>query len=175
MSFFSRLKLRYGKLLVVGTVCALTGFAAGVFADAKKQMVVVPFQDAKFIPLDPTRPDGPQLAVLWGDPTKGPSAMLLKLKKGGGRLHFHTSDYHLVQLQGTMKHWAEGVQETDAQPLGPGSYWFQPGNQAHGDACMTDECLMFVNWAGKRDSKLAEAPKKYRRHLVTEQPSTTWD
>jgi quercetin dioxygenase-like cupin family protein len=86
--------------------------------------------------------------------------MLLKLKKLGGRLHIHTSDYHLTLLQGTMKHWAEGEQEADAKPLGPGSYWFQPGNQAHGDSCLTDECLMFVKWEGKRDAKLAEAPKK---------------
>ncbi|MEW6736169.1 MAG: cupin domain-containing protein, partial [Acidobacteriota bacterium] len=144
MSFFLRLKQRYSKLLVVGIVCALAGFAAGVFADAKKQMVVMPFQDAKFVPIDPKQPDGPQLAVLWGDPTKEPSAMLLKFKKSSGRLHFHTSDYHLVLLQGIMKHTAEGEQEADVKPLGPGSYWFQPGNQAHTDSCLSDECLMFI-------------------------------
>ncbi|MGH9841766.1 MAG: cupin domain-containing protein [Blastocatellia bacterium] len=160
MNFFPRLKQRYGKLVVVGTACVLAGFAVGTFAIPRKQMVVTPFQDARFVPLDPTRPEGSQLAVLWGNPTKGPSAILLKFKKGGGHLHFHTSDYHLAVLQGTMKHWAEGEQETDAKPLGPGSYWFQPGNQAHGDACLTDECLMFVKWEGKRDSKLAEATKK---------------
>jgi quercetin dioxygenase-like cupin family protein len=86
--------------------------------------------------------------------------MLLKLKKYGGSLHFHSSDYHLVLLQGTMRHWAEGEQEAEAKPLGPGSFWFQSGNQAHGDSCLTDECLMFVKWEGKRDTKLAEAPKK---------------
>ena len=157
MSLFAEFKQRYGKMVVVGTVCALTGFAAGTFADAEKQMVVTPFQDARFVPLDPARPAGPQLAVLWGDPATGPSAMLLQLKKGPGRLHVHTSDYHLVLLQGTMKHWAQGAQEPDAKPLGPGSYWFQPGNQAHGDSCLTDECLMFVKWEGKRDARLAEA------------------
>lgn len=160
MSFFSRLKHCYGKLLIVGTVCALAGFAAGAFAVNKKQMIVTPFQDAKFVPVDPARPDGPQIAVLSGDPDKGASAMLLKLKKGQGRLHTHTSDYHLVVLQGTTKHWAGGEEEADAKSLGPGSYWFQPGNQVHGDTCLTDECLMFVKWEGKRDGKLAEASKK---------------
>lgn len=155
MTFVSGLTQRYGKLLLVGGVCALAGFAAGVWADGKKQMVVVPFQEAALKPLDPTRPDGPQLAVLWGDPAQGPSAMLLKMKNGQGRLHFHTSDYHLVLLEGTMKHWAEGEQEAAAKPLGPGSYWFQPGKQAHGDTCLTDECLMFVKWEGKRDAVLA--------------------
>ncbi|MGH9753150.1 MAG: cupin domain-containing protein [Blastocatellia bacterium] len=164
MRFFAKLKWRYGKFLIVGMVCGLAGLAAGAHADDKaddkKKMVVTPFQDAKFAPLDPARPDGHQLAVLWGDPTKGPSAMLLKLKKLEGRLHLHSSDYHLVLLEGTMKHWAEGEQEADAKPLGPGSYWFQPGNQAHADSCLTDECLMFIKWEGKRDARLAEAPKK---------------
>jgi hypothetical protein len=35
--------------------------------------------------------------------------------------------------------------------LRPGSYWFQPGNQAHGDECLSDECLIFVSWQGKMD------------------------
>jgi hypothetical protein len=160
MSFFAKLKQRYSKLLIVGTVCILVGFVIGVFADDAKRMVVTPFQDAKFVPLDSAQPDVAQIAVLWGDPTKGPSAMLLKLKKYGGSLHYHTSDYHLVLLQGTMKHWAVGTQEADAKPLGPGSYWYQPGNQAHGDSCLSDECLMFLKWEGKRDSRLAEPPNK---------------
>jgi quercetin dioxygenase-like cupin family protein len=160
MSYLGKLKQRYGKVLVVGAVCGIAGLAASVRADDKKQVAKTPFQDAKFVPINPAQPDGPQLAVLWGDPEKGPSAMLLKFKKGGGPLHIHTSDYHLVVLQGTMSHWIKGEQESDAKPLGPGSYWFQPGNQAHGNSCLTDECVMFIKWEGKRDAKLAEEPKK---------------
>jgi quercetin dioxygenase-like cupin family protein len=143
----------------VGLLCSL-GFMAGAFAQTTKQMIVVPFQDARFAPLDTAQPEGAQLAVLWGDPTKGSSAMLVKFKKGVGRLHYHTSDYHLMVLQGTMKHWAEGEREEDAKPLGPGTYWFQPGNQSHADACLTDECVMFVYWPDKRDTKLAETRNK---------------
>jgi quercetin dioxygenase-like cupin family protein len=151
------------KFLWYIALIAVLGF--NVYTNAqqrntKKQMVVTPFQDAKFIPVDPAQPDLAQMAVLWGDPAIGPSAMLLKFKKGGGQLHLHTSDYHLMLLEGTMKHWTEGVQEKDAKPLGPGSYWFQPGNQAHADACLTDECLMFIKWEGKRDGRLAEPAKK---------------
>lgn len=160
MSFFANLKRRYGKLLVVGTVCTLVGFAAGIRADDTKKMIVTPFQEAKFVPADPKQPDGAQMAVLWGDPAKGPSSMLLKFKKGSNPLHIHTSDYHLVLVQGSMKHWAEGEQEADAKELGPGAYWFQPGNQAHAGSCLTDECIMFVKWEGKRDGRLAETQKK---------------
>jgi hypothetical protein len=40
MSVFAKLKQSYCKLLIVGTVCGLAVFAAGVHADDKKQMVV---------------------------------------------------------------------------------------------------------------------------------------
>ena len=149
-------RLRYGGAMILGTACTLTGFYAGVRAGADDRMVVTAFEDVRFVPLDSTRPDGPQIGVLWGDPASGPSAMFLKVKRGQGRLHYHSSDYHLVLLQGTAKHWAEGQQEADVKPLGPGSFWFQPGKEAHGDSCLTDECLMFVKWADKRDATLAE-------------------
>jgi len=160
MNVLEGLKQRHSKALVVLTACALAGLVVAAGADVRKRMIVTPFQDARFVPVDPTRPEGSQLAVLSGDPAKGPSAMLLKFKKGSNPLHIHTSDYHLVVVQGTMKHWEEGEQEATAKPLGPGSYWFQPGNRAHAGSCLTDECIMFVKWEGKRDSRLAEAPKK---------------
>ena len=101
-------------------IAALAGSAACAsfdIAPVPKRMVVVPVQDAKFVPLDPTRPDGAQVAVLWGDPASGPSAMLLKTKKGSVPLHTHTADYHLLVLEGVMKHWGEDEVEPDAKPL----------------------------------------------------------
>jgi quercetin dioxygenase-like cupin family protein len=160
MSYFTKMKQGYSKLLYVGIVCSMAVLAASVHADDKKKMIVTPFQEAKFAPVDPTQPDGPQMSVLWGDPANGPSAMLLKFKKGTNSLHIHTSDYHLVVIQGTMKHWGEGEQEADAKPLAPGSYWLQPGNMAHAGSCLTDECIMFVKWEGKRDGRPAEDIKK---------------
>jgi hypothetical protein len=41
---------------------------------------VIPFADARFTPIDPARPDGPQIVVLRGDPGTGPSAMLMRMK-----------------------------------------------------------------------------------------------
>jgi hypothetical protein len=29
-------------------------------------------------------------------------------------------------------------------------------SQAHADSCLTDECVVFVKWEGKRDAKLAK-------------------
>jgi quercetin dioxygenase-like cupin family protein len=131
-------------------VCA----PARTHADDTKRMTVVPREQAKFVPADPSRPDGAQIAVLWGDPATGPSAMLMKFGKTDGALHTHTSDYHLMLLEGQMKHWVADSDRAKSPVLGPGSYWFQPGGDPHGDSCLSDECVMFIQWSGKRDGKL---------------------
>jgi glycogen synthase len=89
--------------------------------------------------------------------TNGPSAMLLRINQGAGAMHVHTADYHCVVLEGTMQHWEQG--QSQARLLQPGSHWFQPGNMAHSDACVTEQCLMYVQWAGPRDARLAEPAK----------------
>jgi len=118
-------------------------------------MIVVPIEAARFVPANPASPNGAQVAILSGDPDSGPSTMLMRLKKGGGTPHIHSSDYQLVVLQGTMKHLGKGELAANGRPLDPGSYWLQPGGQTHADVCLTEECLMFIVWAGKRDGRLA--------------------
>jgi quercetin dioxygenase-like cupin family protein len=157
----TKLNQRWTKWLIVALACGLGGsIIAGVLAHSTKHMVVVPVETTKFAPLDPAHPDGAQFAVLWGDPANGPSAMLVKFKKGVSPFHSHSSDYHLSLLQGTMKHWEEGQREEDAKPLEPGSYWFQPANVPHADACLSDECLTFVYWLDRRDYKPSGTTKK---------------
>lgn len=143
-----------GAVLFSIMAAALAGGATDSVGNPAR-MVVVPFSDARFVPADAARPDGNELAVVWGDPASGPSSMLLRMRRGEIPLHHHTSDYHLVLLRGTMRHWSQGQKANETPELAPGSFWFQPGKQVHGDACLTDECLMFVNWAAARDSFLA--------------------
>ena len=81
--------------------------------------------------------------------------MLMRMKKTDGGLHHHSSTYDLVVLEGQMKHLGEGEKAAEAPPLGPGSYWHEPGLQPHDVSCLTDECLMFIKWEGKRDAILA--------------------
>lgn len=113
--------------------------------------VTIAFDDIQLVPTDLRAPDGFATAVLWGDPTSGPSAMLLRLPRGELPMHVHTSSYHLVVLRGTMKHWGAEDADAAAKPLPPGSYWFQPGGAAHRDACLSEQCLVYLNWAGRRD------------------------
>jgi hypothetical protein len=151
------LKIQSCRTLMKGIVC-LAAALAGVAA-AEDQMVVVRREDAKFVPLDPAHPNEAQVAVLRGDPTKGPSSMLMRVRKYTGALHYHTSGYDVVILEGQVKHWGEGQREAEVPPLGPSSYWHQPGLQPHGDSCLTDVCLAFIKWEGKRDGFLVSPPK----------------
>jgi hypothetical protein len=80
ISFRSRSRRR--GLLAVCAVSA-TGMAlvAPYAADDAKpnsHMILTPIEDARFVPVDPQRPQGAQMAVLWGDPNTGPSATLLR-------------------------------------------------------------------------------------------------
>jgi quercetin dioxygenase-like cupin family protein len=121
-----------------------------------KAAVVMSYEDARFKPLNPSIPNSAEIAALRGDPDKGPSTMLMKMRRGVGRLHEHTADYELIVIEGTMKHWRAGENEATVKPLGVGSYWFQPGGQPHADSCLTDTCVMFITWSGPRDSRLFE-------------------
>jgi quercetin dioxygenase-like cupin family protein len=144
---------------VLPLVVAAVASCASPDAHRTGAMVVAPIESAKFLPVVARLPDGPQMAVLWGDPNTGPSAVLLEMKRGSVPMHIHTSDYHLVVIEGTMKHWGVGEKESDAKALRPGSYWFQPGGQPHADACLSDRCVMQVVWSARRDGKLADDVK----------------
>jgi hypothetical protein len=144
---------------IFAAVVAASAGDGGRAAADESGMVVIAYERAQFVPLSPSRPDGPQVAVLWGEPAQGPSAMYLKMRRGPSLLHVHTADYDLVLIEGRMKHWAAGDKEADAPELGPGSYWRQPGGQAHADSCLADVCVMFVKWAGPRDGRLADEAK----------------
>jgi hypothetical protein len=150
--------------VLVISAATLAGMAliATYAADAEssgRKMTITAIEDARFAPVDPRRPQGAQMAVLWGDPNTGPSATLLRLNKGVSALHVHSADYHGVMLEGSLQHWERGQSQAEAKPLRAGSHWFQPGDVPHTDACLTDQCLMYVQWAGRRDGRLVEAAK----------------
>jgi hypothetical protein len=137
------------KIALLSIGCLTMGLAGGDAAAKKpeKQLVIVPPADAKFGPLDPRDPaHSPQVALLWGDQKNGPVAFLLKTK-GPAPLHWHTSDYWAISVEGTTRHWLPG-KEADAKDNPPNTFWFQPGgaaSSAHFDNCVTASgCTMFV-------------------------------
>ena len=65
-------------ILVVASVGSID-FAAQTTSPSPA--VVVPYGDRPFTPLNPSVSNGTEIAVLRGDPAKGPSTMLMKMRK----------------------------------------------------------------------------------------------
>ena len=151
------------KTSVAVVAAAVVGVAGGMTyaKQAKPEYTLVPGGSAKFAPLDPANPGGAQLGVLSGDPKTGPVAFLLKLPKGAAPLHWHSSDYYALTVDGNTKHWLPG-KDADAKSNPPGSFWFQPGGPTgpHGDECLSESCTIFVYMPGKFDFTPAAPPKK---------------
>jgi hypothetical protein len=149
--------------IAVGAAFAL-GIIGGITyaKNTKPDYVLIPSGTAKFAPLDPKNPGGPQISVLSGDPQVGPAAFFLKLPKGAPPVHWHSSDYYALTVEGTSKHWLSG-KESDAKANPPGSFWYQPGGTAataHGDECLSDSCVTFLYMPGKFDFTPAAPAKK---------------
>lgn len=148
------------------SVTVVTAFALGIAGGvtvaktAKPDYVLVPAGAAKFGPVDPKNPGGLQMAVLSGDPKTGPVAFFLKIPKGAAPIHWHSSDYYALTVEGNTKHWLPG-KEADAKSNPPGTFWFQPGGATgpHGDECLSDTCTVYVQMNGKFDFTPAADPK----------------
>ncbi|HEX7616976.1 MAG TPA: DUF4437 domain-containing protein [Thermoanaerobaculia bacterium] len=98
------------------------------------------------------------MAVLWGDPAKGPHGAFHKFKPGfNAGLHSHSSDMKIAVVSGTLIAGAEGGPE---KKLPPGSYEFQPHGVKHVTGCdPASECVIFVVSSGKFDLIPADAKK----------------
>jgi hypothetical protein len=98
----------------------------------------------------PGHANGPQRAILWGDPASGPAGTLLRFPPGfQAGMHSHNADYHAVVISGSPRHFAQGENPKDAKKLGPGSYWMQKGKEIHDDICDPGaECLLMITTTG---------------------------
>ncbi len=119
-------------------------------ADKGGDILVAP-SDRAFVPMDPAKPDGFKIAPVDGNPMEGAASVFLKIPaKGTPGPHSHTAGYHAVVVSGNAKHWLVG--EKDAKPLSVGSYWYQPGGQAHDDMCDgPEDCVLFIMLEEKFD------------------------
>jgi quercetin dioxygenase-like cupin family protein len=159
-----------------GFVClAIFGIAAASFAaDAPKadgakakpamhamaNPVVWPAADLKWV--DAPGVEGVKLAVLWGDPAKGPHAAFHKFPAGfKSQLHTHSAQLRCVVVSGTIIHGEKDGKETR---LGPGSYLMDPPTEQHTTACdAASECVMFVEANGKFDIHMVGEKKMEKK------------
>lgn len=127
------------KGLVVG---ALSTIAVICLATTTSLSIEVPIEDAKFS--QPIGPASQAVSVLWGDLRTGPSSLLVRMNKGTLPAHPHAADHHVVVVKGIMAH-AQGTLAADgAKRFEPGSYWYQIKGSVRQEACLTDQCLIFI-------------------------------
>lgn len=99
-----------------------------------------------------------EIAVLWGNPQEGESAVMLKFPPNfPGGMHVHTYGYHAVIISGASKHWIAGETGAAATLQLPGDYWYQVGGQVHQDSFPTDEeTILFLQFEGPMDTTFVE-------------------
>ena len=120
------------------------------------KMIVKPVEGHRFVSEQPAHGDGPQISILAGDPEKGPTTALIRFK-GALPMHWHSSPYEAVVMEGTVKHYAREDNPVAAPALHPGSYWFQTARDIHTDVCVSGsaaargECMVYVRTFGKLD------------------------
>jgi hypothetical protein len=149
------------KSFAFAAVTAALGVAAAAWAahsaSAKGISVTQP-SEVKWTPMNPQAGDkGPQLAVVFGDPSKGPFGALMKFPAGTRPgPHIHSSDYWGVVVSGQMADFAAGGDEGKA--VAAGGYYFQPARVPHDNHCVEgSDCVLFVYMPHALDSKPASA------------------
>ncbi|MFT3841753.1 MAG: cupin domain-containing protein [Myxococcaceae bacterium] len=150
------------KLTLGAAVVAVLSFAGGAVAKAADKSsaptIVLP-NDLKFAPATPLGEKGPQSAVVWGDPVKGPVGILLRVPAGfDSGVHTHTADYRGVILQGAVT--ATEADDKKAPGLPAGAYYLQPGKAPHNNYCASAvDCLIYIEFTnGGIDFKPVGAP-----------------
>jgi len=135
--------IRVAPLVLVGVFVALALGAGG-----GGKATVWPAGDVKWV--DSPAIKGLSVAVLWGDPSKGPYGALKKVVAGTDfGWHTHSSDQKVVEVSGTFDFQFEGQ---DAKALTSGSYVFIPAAMKHTVKCRAGaDCVWFEDGAGKSD------------------------
>src|SRR5688500_6077668 len=143
-----------GSVVVVG----LTACSYAIGKSSALREVSTPAAQLKWAPMMPNVPNGPQVAPLWGDPSKGANGFLLKLPPGAkSGWHTHSNTYKAVVLQGTMSN--ASADELKPVQLAEGSYYMTPGTLAHHNECLAgSECIVYIHYDKKQDYQPAPEP-----------------
>lgn len=133
---------------LLALLAATAVHSAGATSKVADPMLAKPFSTLTF---SEQVPGNPQISPVKGIPEKEASSIVMKMGRGAFPLHAHTSNYQLVVIKGVMKHWDTSSSQQASPEMGPGSFWYQPAGQVHGDACESDECVWFISLDGARD------------------------
>ena len=137
-------------LIVTFVIVAITATAVNTKAQMSAGINV---SDMKFIQL-PVLPTCLSLAVQNGDPSKGPSIILLKLESGCSiPWHWHTPNEHLMLVSGNGT-----AQMKDGKPMNltGGGYALMPATHVHQFKC-DSSCLLYLYSDGAFDIHYVDA------------------
>jgi hypothetical protein len=132
-------------MLAITAVGALCTYA---YAQTKQESVNVPAAQLRF---NETGVGRLKAATGFGQMSQGAHGTFVKLPAGYSTpLHRHTGDYYAVVITGVVAN--EQSSTAKDRPLGPGSYWFQRGNEDHVTKCLSNiDCVTFVSQSDKFD------------------------
>jgi hypothetical protein len=145
---------------MIAAFVALVALAPAARAEGAGKKSHAKHEEATFIKSDEVRwgrappelPEGGQLAVLYGDPSKSaPFAIRLKAPDGYKIApHWHSQDEQLTVISGTlMLHMGDSM-ESPAHALDAGSFHFLPGKMHHA-AEAKGETVVQINGKGPFD------------------------
>ncbi|HEY3352911.1 MAG TPA: hypothetical protein VGQ83_06655 [Polyangia bacterium] len=168
-------RLRIALVLAATLAAAAAGvalWARPAAAQHGDQPMIQPLGNNKFGGL-PVLPTCMTFAVEHGNPTTGPSTLLIKLSRGCVLpSHWHTYKEELMFVSGTAKLEMPGV---PTQPVTAGGYTLLPAKHHHQLTCQSGDCMLFAAVAGPFDIHYIdkagkEIPAPQALQAVGEQP-----
>ena len=123
------------------------------FAAEEPAFVVTKPDELKWMP-NPAG-EGPEIAVVYGDPQK-PGFYIIRARFKPGVMshpHTHPNDRHVTVLSGT---WWAGTGKTfdpsKTVPMKPGTYMMHPAGAAHFDGAKDEEAIVEIKGMGPAPS-----------------------
>jgi len=97
-------------------------------------------------------------AILWGDPSTGPVAFMVRLPEGYAEpWHFHSATYRAVLVKGAFQSRNRDGDDGPVRTLQPGAVVVQPGGEVHSEVNAGDgDMVAFVYSEGPLDFILAD-------------------
>ena len=94
---------------------------------------------------------GVAFANAYGDWQTEAHGKFVRIESGTSvALHTHTNPFHGVMLSGSLTNEYEG--EVSPAGMGPGTYWYVPGDVPHINTCLSSEpCVFYTHLPGALD------------------------
>lgn len=123
---------------------------------APQRTGAIQFADIPFAAFDPEKPEGIHVYPIAGNPKETAFSAMVRFPSGyRAPLHTHEASFSAVTMSEGLVHSSS---PDASEPLPKGSTWYQPGGEAHVDACVSEEpCYLLVFFDAAVDITPADA------------------